>query len=374
MSQTIRTLIAQLILETGPIQKNPSRIANWKPAKSELRRIAKETTRDELQYNAAQKILKSVGWDLQKYLGNGENGIVFMAENDSTGQRAAVKFTRGGVSEYDEYARVKTVRESLAPEFQKHMPEIYFVEDLRKQFKSEDRAGLVTMIGVELLQKLPKEVASRLFQPAGTSPVVMQDVLKDEEIIVEIFRTVAEKISSSALGKQVSKVIELARLFSLAESKVLQGKMPADMDFSHIRREVSTAGRDWADKKFALKANKLVIMIGAWCEYFAEELKVPNNLAHYFGTHVALIAVTALQSTAVGIGNPDDPDSKNWGHGIFSTLPGGQNIPGANSLGNALKAMASKGLSWRDLHDANVMMRPSTGDIVVSDFGNFLTV
>lgn len=360
MSQTIRTLIAHLIFETGSIQKN-------------LNKVVKEATRDELQYNAAQKILKSIGWDLQKYLGNGENGIVFMAENDSTGHRAAVKFTRG-VSEYDEYVRVKTVRESLAPEFQKHMPEIYFVEDLRKQFKPEDRAGLVTMIGVELLQKLPKEVASRLFQPAGTSPIVMQDVLKDEEIIVEIFRTVTEKMSLSALGKQIGKVTELDRLFSLAESKVLQGKMPADMDFSHIRREVSAAGRDWADKKFALKANKLIIMIGAWCEYFAEKLKVPNNLAHYFGTHTALIAVTALQSTAVGIGNPDDPDSKNWGHGIFSTLPGGRNIPGAESLGRALKAMASKGLSWRDLHDANVMMRPGTGDIVVSDFGNFLTV
>ncbi len=342
MSHTIRTLIRELIAEN----------------------FGADELRQKEQNADATKIIKNLGWDIEKKLGQGQNGIVFLASNDA-GQHVAIKLTTQ--DEAEEYQKVKDVRKKLPAELQKHMPIVHFVKTLANK-----PAGFVNAIGVEVLKPLPKQVSDRLVKPTGTSPAAMQDILKDEEIVVKILRAAAEKMSASAVAIEVGKLIDLRRLLSTVEGKTLQWKMPTDYTNDQIRKEIQMRGKDWADREFSLKARRFALVVGSWAGKLAEEAGVRQTLAKMFAVNMSIMVVKQLRSTAMGIGNPKDPVAQQyWDSSIFSTLPGAENLPGAASLGKALEAMAELGLSWRDLHQDNVMMRPSTGDIVVSDFGNF---
>lgn len=356
MPHTLRNLIRTLIKEE-PTGKQA--------AKAVPGHGAVEAKRIEQDRHAAA-ILKTLGLYAERRLGAGANGIVYLASRDD-GQRIAVKLTTQ--NEGEEYLKVKIVREKMPDNLKKHMPIVHFVEKLPAR-----PGGFVEAIGIELLRPLPTVVSDRLLRPAGASPAAMQDVLRNEEILVKIFRTAAKKMGASAVAKDASRHIDVSRLLTNVESKMLQGKMPSDYQYDQIRKEVQVRGRDWADREYSLKGKKLAVMAGAWMGKLSSDAGVPGPTARLLGTNLALMVVQELQSTAMGIANPKDPDVSNWinrGHGIFSTLPGAEAIPGAESLGAALQTMAELGLSWRDLHKDNVMMRPSTGDIVVSDFGNF---
>lgn len=355
MITVLRETIRILLTEAEPTPK----IAAKKQAMVGADEFAKRQKDD-----AASRIIKSLGWNLERELGKGANGIVYLAQNDE-GRQIAIKLTTQ--EESDEYLRVKQVRNTISDDLKKHLPVVHFVEKL-----SGRPGGFVNAIGLELLEPLPKQVTGKLFKPAGASADAMQDVLRSEEIIIKILRAAAKNMSTSAAAKEAGRHTDLGKLLSNVESKVLQGKMPEGYSTDNLRKEVQIRGKDWADKEFSLKARKLAVMAGAWMGSFAEELKIPPMTARFLSTNMSLMVVQELQSTAMGIANPDDPDAPNWGPGIFTTLPGGEKIPGAESLGRALREMAKLGLSWRDLHDKNVMMRPGTRDIVVSDFGNFI--
>ena len=341
------------------------------------------------------------GWEALKRLGAGASGEVFMIQDNSTGQRLALKLVHSGNSnmydlELKAYEWVRVNRSGLPEDIKKYLPMIYGVMEAPVGDHPDNSKGdKVLMIAMELLKDLPRQVVSDLFQVSLVKPSISKEerVLSDYESIQKVVSYTVFK--SSILRQLLSNVVGLAGSRDLSGIEVLEQIETKALEMFYTdsvpSEYVQFANRNspnWgseSDYKHQRDSNfnyprrdpskKVSALVGAILYHAVDMLDEEGKV-------LGLRQSTIARSLAKDLG-----DMIQWkiGQRIVPIEVGFEDsnaqhdaamsdkFPEAKNIVNAInKLQDERQVKARDIHHRNVMMRPETGDFVIMDLGLFL--
>lgn len=342
-------------------------------------------------------ILSEMGFTLGKLLGQGKYGSVFMAQDEETGRRLAVKLIIG--SNYSDVQReVKNYkflinnRDKLG-NGKKYFPEVYSSELKRYRFSPSEvnpnpPLNDVGVIMMELLAPLPKRVKTDLIATGGleTGPQG---------------RFARQRVDFTTRDKRLFKNHDV--IFNLAKSAIKGSQLLQNLTSRFFAEMLDTVGRK-AVNRF-LKGDYQDIDGEA---YSALQYIVSDNwrgsISSRQGQVLFLLTLTELHSYMF----PEDGQPKiaymndsligNIYNQVFESflrayvrpvIPGTfspddsreimqpqdssalEEFPEAVNFVQFMQDMKQIGVVGRDMHSGNFLMRPSDNEIVVVDLGLF---
>lgn len=293
------------------------------------------------------------------FLGKGQYGKVFRAAYK--GKEVAVKVTTDE-AEADNWITINQIVESAPPEVARHVPRIYQI------IKDEDEYGdPIIIIVMEVLKPLSGHVKEKLFGqegfagPGGTQALGPASKRSRERVNKGKERSIAE------LMKDVNMLFE-------GFNRALNGvktTMGIDLE-AHIKQDLFKRIMDFKPLAAGAEpvldfpiyvAAQLVQVVGALSPPEKEKYTTMPHPIPSIGYYIGDEIVKFLRETVKAGNFPWTADVPSEDRNIY------QNIPEAKSLLDALEYLESYGVSWHDVHSGNIMVRPSTGDLVIVDVG-----
>lgn len=342
-------------------------------------------------------ILSEMGFTLGKLLGQGKYGSVFMAQDEETGRRLAVKLIIG--SNYSDVQReVKNYkflinnRDKLG-NGKKYFPEVYSSELKRYRFSPSEvnpnpPLNDVGVIMMELLAPLPKRIKTDLIATGGleTGPQG---------------RFARQRVDFTTRDKRLFKNHDV--IFNLAKSAIKGSQLLQNLTSRFFAEMLDTVGRK-AVNRF-LKGDYQDIDGEA---YSALQYIVSDNwrgsISSRQGQVLFLLTLTELHSYMFPEGGQpkiaymNDSLIGNIYNQVFESflrayvrpvIPGTfspddsreimqpqdssalEEFPEAVNFVQFMQDMKQIGVVGRDMHSGNFLMRPSDNEIVVVDLGLF---
>ena len=338
------------------------------------------------QLTGLKLFLSEKGYYLDKLLGSGMDGKVYKATNKETGQTVAIKTIDanqgGGASaerEVKNYKFVKDNYDSLG-ENKKYLPVVYeaSMEDIPAEGEDMDgmkkKAGFIVM---EQLEPLPTDVARALFATAGNSErnkkareLRDKRLLKNPKLVSSILNI------AWSLMEREGEYLSMDAQFA-AEKRIIKqffsGNLPAVRPEPYIRKmAMSDLGK---------KLMMLYIQIT-----YEEMLKHPESeehadILHQYKQHMKetlLMSFEKAYSKPLVSGAAGRELTQKSGLRGLDQFYGQEDelekeFPEIAGVRAAMKEFSGRDFKPFDVHSGNVMMRPSTNDIVIVDLGRFNT-
>lgn len=269
----------------------------------------------------------------ESYLGSGAFGHVFRGVWEGKEVATKILFKNFGAGDIEAQERSSwekylQIQSNLSEDAKKHLPKVYKV--------GIDEKTESTFIIMELLAPPPPYLAKALMKREDSIRDVTY-ILKDPEILYTGMKKAAE---------EAYVPIEFVQSF-LKEFLTL--KIPSQKHF----KDKSFLKGDFYQQYIMPIQNKVNK------EYGLDEDYV-NEFVHIFLNYLQDYMRPNFPSTGVYY-----ESLKNY------SVPGVSDAPETKSLIKALSELRKAGLSWRDMHLGNVMMRPSTNELVFIDIGGF---
>ena len=330
--------------------------------------------------------LSEKGFYLDNLLGSGQDGKVYKATNKKTGQSVAIKTIDanqgGGASAEREVKNYKFVKDNYDSfgAYKKYLPVVYeaSMEDI--PIEGEDMDGIKIKQGfivMEELEELSPDIARSLFAALGDSEKnkkarVLRDkrLLKNPKLVSSLLN-----IAWNMMGRE-SEYLSMDAQFA-AEKRIMEqffsGNLPTIRPDPHIKKmAMSDLGK---------KLMMLYIQIT-----YEEMLNHPENEEHkgiieQYEHHMKQTLLNAFNKAyqkplvSGAEGKELSQMSALRGMDQFFGQEGEleQEFPEIMFVRDAMKKFASREFKPFDVHAGNVMMRPSTNDIVIVDLGRFNT-
>lgn len=292
------------------------------------------------------RIRDTFGVEIGEYISAGVYGSVYKGTM-SDGRPVAVKLSSDS-REYIPYAKMAAVRDRLPEIVRRHFVEVIYAGPVKEIFN--DTWSIVIM---ERLVKIPAEIKATLFgEKTGTVPVSQEKLLVDPEVVIKFVPRALRSIPKSHFAFSDSEIT------SVINGAIFRGKSN------------SPAG-SWRNEYYSITSPRqniwrLLAAIGDDLEKFLKPRQKPTSKAE-----VERYVSDFIYSMERSFSNIRIPG--NYSKSPMLDRPGLTKIPGAGGLMRALVVLSKMvpDLQWGDIHSNNVMMRPSTGEIVVSDLGFF---
>lgn len=305
----------------------------------------------------AQKELAGAGLYVNKYLGQGQMGIVYEVEDRDSGKRLAAKFVKKtddwADREVENYKWVRDNRDRLPEEVAQHLVKVYEVIEREH----------VYVFLIELLEKADVDVIKQLLAtddydaPAGEDKEAR--IFRDEGALWDLIQNVVMSANTTLAGANVEKnevesaVREIHRLIlsgakAERQPRVYYGELNYYMGASKARQNIINT----------ILSELLSLVDASLASHISHSLaRLIDGKMNYF-----------LQKQVVPI---HDYAPR---HGVTGGAEGYTKdaFPEAESLMRAMQYLTKKE-QWSpgDVHSKNVMARPGSKELVIMDLGLF---
>lgn len=282
-------------------------------------------------------------------LGNGAHAVAY--EVEISGKRYVAKFIPE--HEVEVYQKIKGFKEELPEEFAKNILSVYKFYKITEELY-DDVGFYQDCVLVEYLLPLPKSVAQSLWAPVEMSDTVYM---------------IKNRLKSFVHGSDSLKKL---LIFSLKESKIkLEPQMFTELyqivvkSLSSMEKSLTNTGSsDSSFQQYSKLIDQFVQQLRTAMQQFGK--KLPNNVSpeewqYAEGTFQGKIS-NALNSLVMPMSSQDD----------MTTFDSVVEDDQMKDLMKTLQFLSKNhNFNWNDLHSDNIMIRPGTGDYVISDPGSF---
>jgi serine/threonine protein kinase len=291
-------------------------------------------------------------------VGRGVFGNVFQAIYEDKEVAVKVTKTQGGNDEGFIWKAIENIKKELPENVSKHLPRIHEIkEDGRKQ-----------LIVMEKLVAVPPDIYKRLWtwnpQTKKEHLRDLQPILQDSELRNEIF----EKSKSDVKNISEEEVELLHKVWMNLGAKQISQEFQEkrQSDQQDIRNELidillidfftilytEKTGNTISDENLYRVENLFTK------EFGEDEYNKLHTFIYNTGYNITDLLMTYWRNVVPGRYDKTNRDR---------TLV--QEVPEIAPLMNAMDILAEFGIQVRDLHPGNLMMRPSTQDLVFIDAG-----
>ena len=347
--------------------------------------------------SAEKHILSEMGFTLGKLLGQGKYGSVYMAQDEETGRRLAVKLIIG--SNYSDVQReVKNYqflidnRDKLG-NGKKYFPEVYSSEMKRFRFSPNEMnpnppLNDVGVIMMELLAPLPKRIKTDLLAtggletgPQGRFARQRVDFTDRDKRLFKNHGVIFDLVKSSIMGSQLLQNLAsnfftemLDTVGRKAVNRFLKG------DYQDIDGEAYSAlqyivSENWRGLISSRQGQVLFLLTLAELHSYMFPEGGQPKIAYMNDSLIGNIYNQVFESFLRAYVRPVIP-------GTFSSDDSRQimqpqdssaleEFPEAENFVQFMQDMKKIGIVGRDMHSGNFLMRPSDNEIVVVDLGLF---
>lgn len=320
-------------------------------------------------------LLTRYGLEVGKRLGAGVFSTAYEAIARD-GRPVVVKLS-ASADEYKPYLKVKQVSNRLPGYIAKHLPEVLVAETLEDVFQSKMRSeenydddsndegdAPWSIVIMEPLKPLGNELKQRLLRysikDAGAEERKNRAIRINEELWDSVIRAAFVNVGQKARmpllppGSAASE----REMIKIAQGAARRGN--TSVPKGEWRRAVGFISPNE-------KLMKIIHTIGDELEYFLRR-RAPDET--YMSKIVRYVS-TVIVTIASGVEDMEFPTYYVKSPSV--NAPGMLQIPETKGLMRAVSALASiyPDMKWGDLHGNNLMLRPATGDIVISDLGFF---
>jgi len=292
-------------------------------------------TRSSEMAQLADQISRRLGFDNLRFLArsNRPNGAHVYAITDENGQNLVLKIQP--IEELVGYEKAQRAYNSLPPEVRRHLPEIKSIMTLNDlRIRHDESLGIIIM---EELERVPGRIYDMLRDQPSKSADVLSVLLSDRERFNKFIDRIIDKQDKKLLSKISDDDIIDLKLRLQKISNILNLEDEFSPGFA-IMQAVGEAASDWGIEKNIDRRQILPTLVSG----------IKNSINSEISKRP--IRVNPVKDTAVG------PMVDQ---------------PGIRELSSAIRAMIAMGLKPNDLHQDNIMIRPETGELVISDLGHF---
>ena len=261
------------------------------------------------------------------------NGAHAYAVTDENGQNLVLKIQP--VEELGGYEKAQRSYDQLPPGVRKHLPvikSIMTLEDLG--IRHDERLGIIVM---EELERVPGRIYDMLKDQPSKSADVLSVLLSDRERFNRFIDRAIDKQDKKLLSKiSDDDIIDLKlRLQKISKIQNLEDEFSPGIAIMQAAGETVS---DWGKEKDIDRRQILPMLV--------------NGIKNSINSEISKrpIRVNPVKDKISGIMVDQ---------------------PGIRDLDSAIRAMISMGLTPNDLHQDNIMIRPETGELVISDLGFF---
>ena len=302
-----------------------------------------------------REVVESKGYYLDKKLGSGVHGDVYLIEDKKTGQRLAMKVvtqalyggSRISKREYQNYKFVMDNKASLPEEHAQFLPDVYEVVKGVKDY----------FIFMELLEPMPARVSAELFAAGTTEDLAYE---RDPQFYKRFFsnpETIYDIIKQAIKGSEM--IVYTDDDWKIRGDESIP-KIALKDFLANCRSQYTTAPTE---------------QMSCLAQYIADAIvdSHPSLQDDYVDLMISLFNGISLnlvddgQSVVpVNVGSPHYSRHAGLSKEITKNFP---------EVENLIKTMnyLYKNEKWRpkDIHSGNVMVRPKTKDFVITDLGLF---
>ena len=317
----------------------------------------------------AQKVAKALGMMEVQYLAKSKREYGAIAYKAISPNYMNVVIKIAPEHELQGYYKIEEIKQSMPEEVAKHLPLIYKLTNMKKlgvewpkeqPNEPERNLGVIVM---EELETLPGPIFDLIKSPPAADDFVLEVFLNDDIL----FNGFIEKyLVTQQVNNMIEKFLNEAKPdYDLSDIESVKSALKERLfllrNFKYPRFEPSMFRR--ADLK---KQGQRVDILKPQIKRLVQQaLKRFNPGIELISDHVTELANefgADLMSQARAI--PTEP-SQGGQFGIMS------DAGMLNDFKKAVKYMMNHGIFVSDLHANNLMIRPTTGEIVIADLGHF---
>lgn len=320
--------------------------------------------RDKLVEELAKQIVKKLGLDSRvKFVNKSSriNGAIAFSVFDKNNKEIILKIQP--LNEIDPYVDIMKLKNSgkIPADVLIHLPKIFDARPLSDiGLKSEFYNGSFwEQFGFILTEKL-QELPGNLFDLVSVKSVMQKyqamisdrDVfsklvakeLKEDKYLTKFIESFQTKETNEVKMKRLHNEIVRAVIYNDDLKKQIS-KIATDPKLDNVDRTVESE-------------NVLMDAIMRGVRLWIDSTKAPEQEALSIMSYIAETIIIDMHKKAI----PRQPSDKESATG---------DLAGFQKINKALKKLEPLGIHFDDLHAGNIMIRPSTGDLVISDIGHF---
>ena len=318
----------------------------------------------------AQTLADELGATLGEELGRGAMGIIYAIRmEEGEGADMILKVTQFP-HEKKGYTLTRWKKRELAknPQLASILPDVGEIVDIIYDFKEgwfKGRSIKIYGISVEHLEPLPLRINEQLFGHSGgfKNPEAEKDWLRDitdPELLIPVLR---ETFSDD---HTIDADNEIHSTQGEREYAYFEGRMDSGMEFEKevLDLEPPRSFQDYLTRWLPQISRRAV--------------RRAQPVTKYSSTHQTPDRIIQRQSASLTkrlegrIQVPQyPPEALKYFRGVEGAYPKGGENPQVTDFFNKLMKLKDHGVDFWDTHVENVMMRPLTNEIVVSDVGLF---
>lgn len=252
------------------------------------------------------------------------------------------------IDEMEGYKNIQKIRNESSEVIKNHLPIIFSVNTLRSLGIHIPDESLCAIV-MERLEELPGNLYDLISSSPGRSKISLNALLNDRDAFTSLIDKIMSKLNQS--------------IINIIKSSPLQ--VDANIQTSVLRRTLISISRSLDaladDNKDKLNiTSSLLQLVNDKIDLWCSGLNVTDSaLQSILKIDFSNFLKFELSSRAV----PREPMSQNPGTlGV---------IKGIKPLIAAIEELKHKNIVPQDLHGNNIMIRPDTGELVISDLGHF---
>ena len=250
------------------------------------------------------------------------------------------------------YRKAQAAILKLPPSVSRHLPVIYKIRTLDEinvtppysDFGEPEKLGVVVM---ERLDELPGNMFDLITKSPMVSSRSLKSLINDRSAFSAVIERAVE-LSKTTIDQALSKS---PRKMGVNDGNDLLKKMLVSAAY-----DPNVINQADEDLSFSILQDAILTKIELWCRGLG--IDSPRTVQH-----VSRTIISAIRSSMGRRAIPIEPTKEKAG-----ALGGARGI---KDFMKAIEKLTSMNISPADVHGNNIMLRPETGELVLSDLGHF---